>query len=329
MKDILGIEIGNKTVKFAEFRRGTLRNFVAVTVPDNVVVNDSLIAFEAMGALIKETVKANKIGVRKAVLVLPGADVSLRRLVLPAMNEKQLMVNMPYEFKDVLSMDKDKDIYDYAMIDYIKDEEGNVKEMELLGAVVSAELIDKYVEMFKRAGIKLVRAIPREMSLSALIEVLNGESEIKDFAVLDLGYKSSKVDIFKNGVYEITTTIDSGTETIEALVADQMGVDEHLAAQYVEMNKDNILESEKAVDIYSRIATEIMRVMNYYAFENPESNLDTLYYCGGGSLIARFIAEIKEYVNLELKPLGTLSESTEDDEAITKGAEAVGACLEE
>ena len=329
MKDILGIEIGNKTVKFAEFRRGTLRNFVAVTVPDNVVVNDSLIAFEAMGDLIKETVKANKIGVRKAVLVLPGADVSLRRLVLPAMNEKQLMVNMPYEFKDVLSMDKDKYIYDYAMIDYIKDEEGNVKEMELLGAVVSAELIDKYVEMFKRAGIKLVRAIPREMSLSALIEVLNGESEIKDFAVLDLGYKSSKVDIFKNGVYEITTTIDSGTETIEALVADQMGVDEHLAAQYIEMNKDNILESEKAVDIYSRIATEIMRVMNYYAFENPESNLDTLYYCGGGSLIARFIAEIKEYVNLELKPLGTLSESTEDDEAITKGAEAVGACLEE
>ncbi|MCR5095922.1 MAG: pilus assembly protein PilM [Erysipelotrichaceae bacterium] len=329
MKDILGIEIGNKTVKFAEFRRGTLRNFIAVTVPDNVVVNDSLIAFEAMGDLIKETVKANKIGVRKAVLVLPGADVSLRRLVLPAMNEKQLMVNMPYEFKDVLSMDKDKYIYDYAMIDYIKDEEGNVKEMELLGAVVSAELIDKYVEMFKRAGIKLVRAIPREMSLSALIEVLNGESEIKDFAVLDLGYKSSKVDIFKNGVYEITTTIDSGTETIEALVADQMGVDEHLAAQYIEMNKDNILESEKVVDIYSRIATEIMRVMNYYAFENPESNLDTLYYCGGGSLIARFIAEIKEYVNLELKPLGTLSESTEDDEAITKGAEAVGACLEE
>ncbi len=52
MKDILGIEIGNKTVKFAEFRRGTLRNFVAVTVPDNVVVNDSLIAFEAMGDLI-------------------------------------------------------------------------------------------------------------------------------------------------------------------------------------------------------------------------------------------------------------------------------------
>ena len=329
MKDILGIEIGNKTVKLAEFRTGTLRTFVSVNVPDNVVVNDALIAFEAMGDLLKETIKANKISVRKAALVLPGTDVSLRRLVLPAMSEKQLMVNMPYEFKDVLSMDKDKYIYDYALIDYIKDEEDNVKEMEILGAVVSSELIDKYVDMFKRAGLKLVKAVPREMALSALAEVLNSENATKDFAILDLGYKSSKVDIFKNGVYEITTTIDSGTETIEAIVADKMGVDIHLASQYVEMNKDKILEDEQVVDVYSRIATEIMRVMNYYGFENPDSNLDTLYYCGGGSLIARFIAEIKDYVNLELKPLASLSEATEDDEAITKGAEAVGVCLEQ
>ena len=104
MKDILGIEIGNKTVKFAEFRRGTLRNFVCVNVPDNAVMNDALVAFEAMGDLIKETVKANRISVRKAALVLPQTDVYLRRLLIPAMNEKQLMVNMPYEFKDVIGI---------------------------------------------------------------------------------------------------------------------------------------------------------------------------------------------------------------------------------
>ena len=329
MKDILGIEIGNKTVKFAEFRRGTLRNFVCVNVPDNAVMNDALVAFEAMGDLIKETVKANRISVRKAALVLPQTDVYLRRLLIPAMNEKQLMVNMPYEFKDVLNMDKDKYIYDYSVIDYVKDEEDNVKEMDILGAVVSSELIEKYVEMFKRAGLKLVKAVPRELALSALSNYLNEHNENKDFAILDLGYKTSKVDIFKNGTYEITTTIDTGGEAVETAVADLLGVDVHLASQYVEMNKDDVLSNEKVVDVFSSAATEIMRVMNYYAFENPESTLDTLYYCGGASLMERFIKEIGEYVNLELKPLASLSESTDDDEAVTKGAAAVGICIDE
>ena len=43
----------------------------------------------------------------------------------------------------------------------------------------------------------------------------------------------------------------------------------------------------------------------------------------------RFIKEIGEYFNLELKPLASLSESTDDDEAVTKGAAAVGICIDE
>jgi len=170
-----------------------------------------------------------------------------------------------------LSEDKDKYLYDYSMIRLIKGEEEKVTEMELLGAVVSKEKIEKYEQMFKRAGLKLVKAVPRETALSSLVQVLNKDSEITEFAILDLGYKTSKVDIFKEGVYEVTRTIEQGGETVERIVADVLDVDEHVASQYLEMNKDNIQENERCVDVYSSIATEIMRVMNYYAFENRDS----------------------------------------------------------
>ena len=325
MKDILGIEIGNKTAKFAQFKRGKLNKFVAAELPDNVVINDELVAFEAMGDIIAETIKKNKFSVKKAALVLPDSSVYLRRLVLPPMNEKQLLVNMPYEFRDVIGNEKDKYLYDYSMIELRKDEEGNATEMELLGAVVSIELIEKYREMFNRASLKLVKAAPREIALNELVDALN-ENEMDDFAILDLGYKSTKVDIFKNGVYEVTRTIDYGAENIVQNAADIIGVDVHIANEYVKMNKDNIQENEKCVDVYSTIATEVMRVMNYYAFENPESTLENLYYCGGASYINRYIQEIAESISLNLVPLGSLAEA--DTEAITQGASAVGIALE-
>ena len=326
MANILGIEIGNKTVKVVEIKGNTLKNFAVVDLPDNIVVNNELIAFEAMGDLLKDIVREHRMSTRRAALVLPDSAVYLRRMVLPAMNEKQLAVNMPYEFKDVLSEEKDKYIYDYSMIGYRKDEEGKVTEMELLGAVANRALIERYEGMFKRAGLKLVKAGPRETALSCLVNILNEDSEKKDFAILDIGYKSTKVEIFKEGVYEVTRTIDSGAEDIVNVVSEVFDVDPHVASTFLETNKDNVQENEKCVDIYSSIATEVMRVMNYYSFENRDSTLDTLYYCGGGSYIPRFIAEIKDMVSLELEPLSSLSDV--DKDAIGKCAPAIGACYE-
>ena len=326
MANILGIEIGNKTVKVVEIKGNTLKNFAVVDLPDNIVVNNELIAFEAMGDLLKDIVREHRMSTRRAALVLPDSAVYLRRMVLPAMNEKQLAVNMPYEFKDVLSEEKDKYIYDYSMIGYRKDEEGKVTEMELLGAVANRALIERYEGMFKRAGLKLVKAGPRETALSCLVNILNEDSEKKDFAILDIGYKSTKVEIFKEGVYEVTRTIDSGAEDIVNVVSEVFDVDPHVASTFLETNKDNVQENEKCVDIYSSIATEVMRVMNYYSFENRDSTLDTLYYCGGGSYIPRFIEEIKDMVSLELEPLSSLSDV--DKDAIGKCAPAIGACYE-
>ena len=326
MKNIVGVEIGNKTLKLVEVKNGSISNFVVEDLPDDVVINGQLIAFEEMINILKTSFKKNKIKTKKCALIIPDNDVYLRRMIVPAMTEKQLLVNLPYEFKDVLTEDKDKYLYDYSMIRHIKNDDDKVTEMELLGAVVSTELIEKYKNTFKKAGLSLVKAEPRETALSSLVSNYNNEEET-DFAILDLGYKSSSVDIFKEGVYEVTRTIDYGVEDIIKVAADALDCDVHLAAQYLEMNKDDIQNNEKCLDIYGSIATEVMRVMNYYSFENPNSNLETLYYCGGGSNITKFVEEIKSMNSLELLPLSTLAEDNEK-EAIMRGGEALGACFE-
>ena len=329
MKNFTGVEIGNKTFKLVEVKKGIIKNFAVEDLPDNVVINGELMAFEEMSNILKVAFKRNHFSVKQCALVLPDSAVYLRRITVPAMNEKQLMVNIPYEFKDVLNEDKDKYLYDYSMISHIKNEEDKVVEMELLGAVVDRELIEKYKTMFKKAGLSLVKAEPHETALSSLAGYyLNEEEgENKDFAILDLGYKSSKVDIFKEGAYEITRTLDYGVEQIVKVASEVLGIDEHMATKYLEMNKDDIQNNERCVDIYSSIATEVMRVMNYYGFENPNSNLETLYYCGGGANIPRFVEEVKSMNSLTLEPLSNIDKDSVP-EAIMRGASAVGASLE-
>ena len=109
-------------------------------------------------------------------------------------------------------------------------------------------------------------------------------------------------------------------------VADIMGVDGHVAQMYMEMNKDNVQKNERCVDIYSGVAVEVMRAMNYYSFENPDDVLETLYYCGGGSYINDYVEEIKNTINLNLEPLSSLVEDS--DEVITKAGAAIGVCYE-
>ena len=326
-KDIIGIEIGNHTAKFAEMRRGKLNRFVSVDLPDNIVMGDNLVSFEAMTEIITNTLKANRFSVKNCALVLPDNELFLRRLTLPAMTEKQLLVNMPYEFSDLLVEPKENYLFDYSVIQQIKNEEGEVKELEILGAAVHNELIEKYEDMFKKASLKFIKAAPRETVLSSLVENLTEPKEVKDsFAVLDLGYSNTRVDIFKKGVYEVTRTIETGLKDAVDVVADVMGCDSHVAKMYLEMNKLNVQENERCVDVYEQIAIEVMRAMNYYSFENPDDSLKAIYYCGGGSYINRFVEEIKGTIDLEFIPLSALM--PDNPEAIMKGASAIGICYE-
>jgi len=304
-KAILGIEIGSRSLKAAEVKNGELLNFVSVDMPDGIVNGEELVSFDAMADLLKTTLKENGFTAKEAALVVPDANTHIRRLRMPVMTDKQLLINLPYEFHDVIGDDKDQYVFDYAVIEQIKDDEGNVKELDVLGATMRKDLVNKYAAMFKRAGRKLVKAMPYELAIENFIRNYAGEEGSGDFAVLDLGWSSSRVDIFRNTAYETTRVVDTGMQDVINSVADILQCDPHTARAYGYSNPDNVMEDEQVASHYSDVAVEVMRAINYYTYENPDNQLETLYYCGGGSNIPRYVEELEETVPLTLKPLSS------------------------
>lgn len=327
-KKVLGIEIGNCRLKIAICSQGNLERLITADIPDNLVREDEIVSWEAMAEFIKEVVKENKIAVKNAAVVIPESLVYAKHVVMPAMTVDQLKVNLPYEFHDYITEDKDKYFYDYAVISKTKDTAGNFTEMELMAVAAPKETVNKYKTMLRHAGLRLVLLAP---DFSAVRNIIKDYEEVMavgqpgDYAILDIGHRAVRLYFFTKGEYEVTRVMEPGCVELDQYIADALDVEIHNARIYKETNKDDILHQEGCEEIYSQMAIEVMRVLNFYNFNHPDNALDTLYYCGGGSLIEPLIKAIEGATEVRVASLNELlTDKYEDATKILMGPQALG-----
>ena len=242
------------------------------------------------------------------------------------MNVQQLKVNLPYEFHDYITEDMGNYIYDYAVL---PDREGD-GQLHLIACAASKTLISSHQQMAKRAKIRLESIEPANVALFRYLEsrikaVPEGEPA-QDYAILDLGNTSIKIHFFTKGNYEVTRSMDFGIGAASERVAEESGQDIHISRVNLETNTAGTQSEPYLDDVFSDLASRIMRVMNFYNFNNRNNTLEELYYFGGGALMEPFLNTIREAVGLNLKSISELLDSKHrlTEEEILIGAQAIG-----
>lgn len=329
-KTILGIDIGSESLKLVLFSGNKIKKSAIVPVPENVIKDGNVVSVEAMAETLKEAISQNKIRAAEAAVVLSGDNIFVRNVRMPVMNHEQLMYNLKYEFKDYITNESKDYVFDYAMIstpekilsagkddgwDEIDildgaekskdtdDEQGSA--MDLMAVVAPREVLDETSRMVKKAGLKLVKAAPPVCAVSALIrnfiKFRQGEDlSKKEFCVLDLGYSSIRMHMFKGDAYNVTRALEMGLSNVDLALADSLGVDVHLAHTYIMKNHDDCQNSEVCLNAYDSIAVELMRVLNFYRFSNPDSNLTDIWICGGGVGIPALRTAIEKMLDMQV-----------------------------
>ena len=328
-KTCLGIDIGNNRAKIAVRKGGVIRKLAFDIVPDGLMRDNHIVSYDAMGDFLREMLKKNHISIKKARLCMPIHEIYIRNVTLPMMNVQQLNVNLPYEFHDYITEDMDKYIYDYAVLpDLEKD-----GQLHLEAVAASKELISSHQLMAKRAHIKLVSIEPANVPLRRYLEsrikqVPEGEVP-QDFAILDLGNTSVKIHFFTKGQYEVTRSMDLGVGSAADRISEETGQDVHISRVNLETNGAGILAEPFVEDVFSDLASRIMRVMNFYNFNNRNNTLEELYYFGGGALLEPLLNSIREAVPLNLKSISELIDLKHKltEEEILIGAQAIGMTL--
>lgn len=135
------------------------------------------------------------------------------------------------------------------------------------------------------------------------------EEKRKDYAVLSLEYSRDRLHFFSNGAYEITRNLGITEKQICEVIAQNEGVDIHIAQLMLDQNQNHVLEQEQVSDLLQSVATEVMRVMNFYNYNNPRNTIDAIYYYGR-EVDSAFLERIQSMTELPIRPLTDLLEET-------------------
>jgi len=282
MKNYVAIDIGACSVDMAS--TGTGKGSASHT-PNNLVAAGSVVSYDAMAEHITENLKSSKVSGKEASVVIPSSRVAVRMLTMPAMKHEELMLNLPYEFREYVGNDEREYIYDYAVCDVKNSEDGKPVELVLLAAAVKKSVIKDYTDMLKASGLKLKIAAPEEMGYVNLVRnYIKDNSGEKDgvFFFVDLGHTATRIHVLHGDFYTFSRTIDVGGQDVEALVSATFNVDNFIAHEYKENNYQNCQELPGVQEIYDRIAVEILRAINFFQYSNPDTVVNKLYVCGGG-----------------------------------------------
>lgn len=304
-KKILGIDIGYDTLKLALLNGKTVKQTAIVSMPQNLVQEGKVVSPDSMGELIKTAMKENHISCRKAALIFSNESVYVRNVTIPKMSTDQVLINLPYEFRDYIT-DEPKDyLYDYSVIAQRTVEDAEAEPgadapksdvLDMLAVAAHKTLMADTRYMLKKAGLKLEMAAPAICSYISIIRNLPADfrKEKAEFCFLDLGYRAVRIHMFKDDVYQATRILETGLSALDDVIANAYNVDVHLAHTYLLTNYDGCQSKDICTNAYHNIAVELIRALNFYRFSNQGSQLSNVWFCGGGAHIQALKTAIAE-----------------------------------
>ncbi|MBR1560147.1 MAG: pilus assembly protein PilM [Clostridia bacterium] len=344
-KTVLGIDIGHDELKLALVRGGRVVKVATATMPENLLREGRITSRESLGELLRATMKENGIRANHAAFVIPNETVFIKNVEMPWMTVDQLEYNLPFEFNDYITGELKDYVFDYAVLNSPDDGAAQAGEdgeaageadgesgsgiMELMAVGTLKAVLEDAQEVLRKAGLRLVMSAP---GLCAYINLLRRQKDdltqvADEFGILDLGYSSIRMFMFREDRHIATRVLEVGLSTLDDVLADAYGVDVHLAHTYLMTNYENCQQREECAAAYENIAVELMRALNFYRFSNPGTALSDLWLCGGGAVIEPLAETIGDMLNIQLHPAAELVPGGDMVEDCNTYVQAIGIAM--
>ncbi len=259
--NFLGVDLGTTSLKLVEFttERGVPKlvtyGYAERAVAD-IAKDDSKAILDKVAALLKRLYNQCGIHSYKAVTALPNFSVFNSVITLPMMKKKELDSAVRWEAKKFVPLPMKDVILDWRIIDQIEISKKK-KHYRILLTAAAKSLVQRYVEIFKKADLQLLSL---ETEAFALTRSLLGKSQATTM-IIDISAVTTDIIITDKGVPALNRSIDVGGITITRAIANSLKISFDRAEQF---KRDiGMSGSSKIPEVISGILKPVIDEMNY------------------------------------------------------------------
>ncbi len=227
LNSILGVDIGSQTIKVAEVRlQGGDAVVTAIGLaptPEGAVDHIGLHDYDAVGGVLKQLCASIGVTSPDAIVSVAGqGSVLVRTLEVPNMTDGELKQHMEWEITRNIPFAESTIVSDYKS--FPPDVAGSAN-MDVVMAIATQSSVDGIVGMLKKAGKKPAAidveplGIARSLATSYRNDLVN-----KHVCVVDIGYKTTSINIYRNGKLLMPRQVPVGGEMFTRALADNLGM---------------------------------------------------------------------------------------------------------
>lgn len=280
-KTVLGVDIGTSNIKIAEisFEEGdktVLSAYGIVNSPYQLTGKTDAETIPKIAAILRNLADKAGVSTNKCVISLPNSAVFTSIIELPQMSYKELDSAVEFEAKKYVPLALTDVDLSWSVIGGSLQKEAKQK---ILLTAVPKQITKDYREIFSLANLTPEVG---EIEALALIRSLIGERNI-NCVIIDIGAKSTGVNIIENGFLRLSRNLNIGGETITKKIAQTLNISFLRAEQF---KKDfgvggSTFLPETIKPVLNLIKSEVKQLLTI--FQAHSSKLDAIVFVGGGA----------------------------------------------
>lgn len=320
--NFIGIDIGTSSVKIVEFRneggRPKLVTYAFVDRQNSVIKIDSAQDQGQLTSTLRDLAKQSHTTTDRVIAALPSFAVFSSIVSLPVMPRKDLYAAVRWEAKKFVPMPIEEMVLDWRLLkespltgaltgieksgssggeEKGERSERGPKNLRVLLTAAPKNLVKRYIDIFKNAGLKLLSLETESFALER--SLLGGEPGV--FMIVDIGAIATTITIVVNSIPLINRSIDVGGETITKAIANSLNVDVQRAEQFkrdigMGIQAGGTGQIPRAIEfVINSIVNEVRYVMNLYR-NQADKPIEKIILAGGSS----FLINLPEYLSTTL-----------------------------
>lgn len=331
-KSYLGVDLGTAGIKIVELANAKgharLITYGIVESSGDIVRSNAPETINRVVELLKEITEKSRVTTNLAVAALPAFSVFSSILSLPPMPKSDLAQAVKWEAKKFVPMPLEEMILDWKLLRNLNDtyqeqndkeqsktdinenKENNLQKTErsqeikrnyrVLITAAPKNLVARYLEIFKAAGLKLISL---ETESFALARSLFFGSKLP-IMIIDIGSLTTAISIVEDGVPILNRSLDVGGATLTQAIATSLNIDRRRAEQF---KRDiGIAQTNAASGIpkviertLNPVVNEVKYSLNLYQSQTAIS-VEKAILVGGSAFLPNLTDYLSQVLNLNV-----------------------------